>query len=48
MDVFDRKIGKYTTKMKTKRWSANAFTNALDSCRTNASTIFQEGTWKKN
>ena len=33
--------------MKTKIWSANAFTNALDSCITNASTIFQEGTGKK-
>ena len=32
VDVVDRKIGKYTTKMKTKRWSMNTFTNALDTC----------------
>lgn len=46
VDVVDMETGKYITIMKTKRWSISSFTYVLDTCITNANTIFREATGK--
>ena len=38
-DIMDYRIGKYTCKSKSKRWTLTAFSYILDVCRVNASTI---------
>ena len=38
-DVMDRRIGSYTCKAKSNRWTLTAFAYMLDVCRVNASTV---------
>ena len=38
-DVMDRRIGTYTCKSKSNRWTLTAFSYILDVCRINASTV---------
>ena len=42
VNVVDMKIRKYTTKMKTRRWSINTFNFAFDNCRTNMQIQFSK------
>ena len=39
-DIIDQKMGFYSCKSKSKRWTMNAFSYILDTCRVNASTIY--------
>jgi len=38
-DVMDHRIGNYTSKAKSNRWTLTAFAYILDVCRVNASTV---------
>ena len=39
-DIVDQKIGFYTTKTKSRRWTMTAFSYLLDTIRVNAGTIY--------
>ena len=39
-DIIDQKMGFYTTKSKSHKWTITAFSYVLDMARVNASTIF--------
>ena len=39
-DIIDQKMGFYSCKSKSKRWTMNAFSYVSDPCRVNASTIY--------
>ena len=39
-DIIDQRMGFYSCKSKSKRWTMNAFSYVLDTCRVNASTIY--------
>jgi len=38
-DIVDQRIGYYTAKAKSRRWTMTSFAYVLDTCRVNASTI---------
>ena len=42
VDVVDLLSTSHSTRIKSKRWPINAFAFILDTCRTNAKTIFQD------
>ena len=42
VDVVDLLSASHSTRIKSKRWSTNAFAFILDTCRTNAKTILQD------
>ena len=37
--LIDQRMGFYSCKSKSKRWTMNAFSYVVDTCRVNASTI---------
>ena len=39
-DIIDQTMGFYSCKLKSKRWTMNAFSYVLDTCRVNASTKY--------
>ena len=39
-DIIGQKMGFYSCKSKSKRWTMNAFSYVLDTCRVNTSTIY--------
>ena len=39
-DIIDQKMGFFSCKSKSKRWTINAFLNDLDICRVNASMTY--------
>ena len=40
IDIVDQRMGFYSCKSKSKRWTMNAFSYVLDTCRVNASTTY--------
>ena len=40
-DIIDQKMGTYTTKSKSQKWSRVAFSYLLDTIRVNSSTLFE-------
>ena len=39
-DVMDQRIGTYSTKMKSRKWTKVSLSYVLDTCRVNASTVY--------
>ena len=39
-DIIGQRMGFYSCKLKSKRWTVNAFSYVLDTCRANASTMY--------
>ena len=39
-DIIDQRMGFYSCKSESKRWTMSAFSYVLDTCRVNASTLY--------
>ena len=39
-DIVGQRMGFYTCKTKSRRWTSTAFAYVLDHCRVNAATVF--------
>ena len=46
VDIVDLLSTDHSTRIKSKRWPLNVFAFVLDTCRTNAKTIFRDNNVK--